>query len=62
MIRYTLHNIETGEVIQSGVCPDKDCLPEKPDGAIFTFGVMANPDTDIMQNGKAVRRTENAGD
>ena len=60
MIKYTLHRIEDGMILQSGTCPNKECLPEKPDDAMFTFDVMANPDIEFIKDGKAVRRTEDA--
>lgn len=55
---YVLYEIQTGMVIQSGSCPNEDCLPEKPDGAEFIFGSIVNPDTHRIQDGVAVFRTQ----
>jgi hypothetical protein len=59
MVKYILHRIDDGFIIQSGTCPTKDCLPVKPDGAEFIFGIMANPDLERIKDGKVVPRTDN---
>jgi hypothetical protein len=55
---YTLYEIKTGKVLQSGSCPNKDCLPDKPDGADFLFGFITNPDNQMIQDGVAVVRVQ----
>lgn len=48
---YTLYEVKTGKVIQSGSCPNKDCLPPKPEGADFLFGFITNPDNQYIKDG-----------
>lgn len=58
MIQYTLYQIKDGMIIQSGHCPTKDCLPEKPEGAMFLFDLAANPDLEMIKDGKSVPKIE----
>jgi len=54
MLKFTLYNPQTGEIALNGMCPNEDCLPEKPDGFEFIFGVMGNPETQRMVDGKPI--------
>lgn len=49
MLKYTNYDTTTGRIIQSGVCPDESCLPSKPVGSDWLFGVMYNPDTQAVR-------------
>lgn len=51
---YTLHDIETGDVIQAGDVPNADCLPNIPDGAMITEGFMAIRGEERVINGERV--------
>lgn len=48
-IQFTLFNIEDKTILCNGVCPNEDCLPEKPEGYKFAFGIKGNPETEKMQ-------------
>jgi hypothetical protein len=61
-VKYVLYWDKTGEILQSGTCPDETCLPDKPEGASFEFGLVANPDFEFIRDHRPVRRDENAGD
>lgn len=54
MLKFTLYEVETGLINCNGVCPDEDCLPQKPDGFDFLFGVMGDPETQRVQDGEFV--------
>lgn len=57
MVEYTDYDIVTREVIQSGFCPNSDCLPPQPDGTKRLFGVVGQPERDIvMEDGKVVKK------
>lgn len=42
---YSLYEVDTGVIRQSGICPGEDCLPEKPAGCEFAYGIEGNPET-----------------
>lgn len=40
MVEYVNYNPETGFIIQSGSCPNTDCIPPGPEGSAWLFDVM----------------------
>lgn len=49
MLTFTLFNIEDKTILCNGVCPNEDCLPVKPEGYKFAFGIMGDPETQKVQ-------------
>lgn len=49
MIEYTLFNEADKTILWSGKCPNEDCLPVKPEGYKFAFGIMGDPETQKVQ-------------
>ncbi len=52
MIVYTNYAPETGQIYQSGICPNEECLPEAPEGSEWLFGVMGKPDAQKVVDGQ----------
>lgn len=50
MLAYTLYDIETRIIKQSGLCPDETCLPDKPADCEFEFGVVGDPETELLKH------------
>jgi hypothetical protein len=49
MIMWTLYHLEDKTILWNGMCPDENCLPFKPEGYEFAFGIMGNPETEKIQ-------------
>lgn len=56
-VEYTDYDPITRDVVQSGFCPNENCLPPVPEGAERLLGVVGMPERDtVTEDGQIVRK------